>query len=356
MPRHRWDPVAPHVRVVHPVRVGAGLTPDRARGPHFVRTGTGLYVPSGTDRSSAHQRVIEVAARLPPTGAITGWASCLLHGAAWCDGLASDGRTQLPVSVAVGTRGGVRRAPDVAVSFEAVREWEVWVRYGVRVTRPERAVFDEMRRHDEREALVVLESALAGRITSLTRFTHYAHAHRSARRYAVVDWALPRARGGVRSPAEVRVRTVAEEDAGWPRLLVNNVVLSASGVRVGEVDLVDEAAPAAIEVDGADHRDGRQQAWDITKEESLRALGFEVTRVTGRQALDPQTLGPRLKAVRARALALPTAPRGWRLSPGDFDLEEWLAAREAAALFHENLPVTLRRRPLPNSRGVDHDA
>lgn len=338
MPRHRWDPIAPRVRVVHPVRVGVALTPDRARGPRFVRTSSGLYVPSDADRSVAQQRIIEVATRMPSRAALTGWASCLLHGAAWLDGLGRDGRTPLPVAVVVGPRGGVRRHRELTVSFERLPEWEVWRRYGVRVTRPERAVFDEMRRHDPREALVVLECALAGQITSLDRFAAYARRHRSARRYAVVAWAVPRARGRARSPAEVRVRTVAEEDAGWPRLLVNRVVISLHGTRLGEVDLVDDRASAAIEVDGADHRDGAQQAWDITKEEGLRQVGFEVTRVTGRQALEPETLGPRLRAVRARALAHGLGPPSWRLADDDFDLEQWLADREETALFHENLP------------------
>ena len=56
----------------------------------------------------------------------------------------------------------MRRDPGLTVSFEALPEWQVIRRYGVRVVAPERAVFDEMRRHDQREALVVLESALAG--------------------------------------------------------------------------------------------------------------------------------------------------------------------------------------------------
>ena len=198
MPRHRRDPVAPRAKVVQPLRVGSDLTHDRARGPCFVRTSSGFYVPADTDRSAAPQRVVEVAAWMPATAAVTGWAACLLHGAAWFDGLAPDGRTQLPVAVAVGTRGGARRSSGVALSFEHLPEWQVCHRYGVRVVRPERALFDEMRRLDPREALVALESALAGRITSLPRFTAFALAHRSSRRYAVVSWALPRARGGVR--------------------------------------------------------------------------------------------------------------------------------------------------------------
>lgn len=335
--RHRWDPVAPRVAVVHPRRTGEGLTAGQARGPGWIRTGSNLYVPADVDRATAEQRIVEWAARMPSYAAVTGWAACLLHGAAWFDGLAADGMTELSVGVAVGARGAMRRSPATTVSFEALPEWEVCRRYDVRVTRPERAVFDEMRRHGEREALVVLESALAGRITSLARFAAYALAHRSARCFDVVRWALPRARGGVRSPMEVRVRTVAEEDAGWPRLLVNRVVLRADGTRIGEVDLVEEEAEAAIEVDGADHRGATRQAWDITKEESLRDVGFEVTRVTGRQALDRETLAPRLVAVRARALCRPPERR-WRLAPVDFDLDDWLSDREEAAAYYENLP------------------
>lgn len=344
MSRHRWDPVAARAAVVVPRRIGDGLTPGQARGPGWVRTGSGLHVPSDIDRSSAQQRIVEWAARMPPYAAVTGWAACLLHGAAWFDGLAVDGTTELPVGIAVGARGAMRRSPAATLSFEALPEWEVCRRYGVRTVRPERAVFDEMRRHDQREALVALESALAGRITSLARFTAYAGARRSARRTDVVRWALPRARGGVRSPMEVRVRTVAEEDAGWPRLLVNRVVLAADGARIGEVDLIDDRAEAAIEVDGADHRGATRQAWDITKEESLRQAGFEVTRVTGRQALDPTTLGPRLVAVRARALTRPSEARRWRLEQDDFDLDAWLTDREEAATYYENLPDPPGRR------------
>lgn len=331
--------------VSQPRRIGDGLTAGCARGPDWVRTGSGLFVPSDVERSVAQQRIVEWAARMPPYAAITGWAACLLHGAAFLDGRAVDGTTELPVGIVVGTRGSMRRDPGIRLSFEGLREWEVVIRYGVRTVVPERAVFDEMRRHDEREALVVLESALAGRITSLPRVEAFARAHRSARRFAVVAWALRRARGGVRSPVEVRVRTVAEEDAGWPRLLVNRVVMAADGTRIGEVDLIDEAAEAAIEVDGADHRGAARQAWDITKEEALRAVGFEVTRATGRQAVEAAVLGPRLVAVRQRALAGPTGPRRWRLAPEDpdRDIEAWLSDREETAAYYENLPDPRRR-------------
>ena len=133
------------------------------------------------------------------------------------------------------------------------------------------------------------------------------------------------------------MRTVAEEDAGWSRLLVNRVVLTTTGTRIGEVDLIDEEAEAAIEVDGADHRSAGRQAWDITKEEALRKSGLEVTRVTGRQALDRATLAARLIDVRARATSRDRSTRRWRLRPQDFDLEAWLSEREETAMRFEGL-------------------
>lgn len=333
MTRHRWDPKAAQVSVVHPRRVGDDLTPDQARGPAWRRTGAARYVPTSVEASLAQQRVIEVAAKLPPGGAVTGWAACLLAGAAWLDGLAPDGRTPLPVELAVGPRGGVRRDAGLVPSFARLPDWEVWIRYGVRCARPERAVVDEMRRRGREEAVVVAESALAGEITSRARLIAYADQHRSARGREDREWALDRVRGGVRSPLEVRVRTVAEERAGFARLAVNRVVHAADGTRIGEVDLVDEESESVIEIDGADHRDAAQQTRDIEKEEALRAVGIETTRVTGSQARSPDVLARRLVAVRTRSLFTPAADRGWYLGPPRPDSEVILEAREFNAIW-----------------------
>lgn len=320
---------------MHPRRTGPQLSPGRARGPAWRRTGSALYVPADVDPALPQQRIVEEAARLPPGAAVTGWAAALLAGAAWLDGLAPDGRTPLPVPVAVGPRGGVRRHDGLLVSFEALPPWETWVRYGVRCTRPERAVFDQMRRGTREEAVVVAESALAAAITSLPRLAHFAAAHRSARRRQLVDWALARVREGARSPLEVRVRTVAEERAGYSRLLVNAVVHAADGRRLGEVDLLDPASGTVVEVDGADHRGAGQQSWDIAKEEALRAVGLEVARVTGLLARDEPGLAGRLAAVRARSGFAPPERRRWALTPRAVDAEALLREREERTAWLE---------------------
>lgn len=337
MGRHRWDPIARPADVVRPGRVGVDLTPDQARGSRWVQTSPRFYVPAGTEQS-VEQRLVETAMRLPPYAALTGWAGLRLAGVAWCDGLAPDGVTPLPVPVVVGTRGGIRRDDRITVSFERLPSWEVWAGRGVPVTRPERALFDEMRGRSSREALVVLESALAARVTSLRRFAAYVAAHPSARRRDRVQWALPRARGGVRSPLEVRVRTLAEEDAGLPRLLVNRVVLDERGRRIGEVDLLDEEAGMVLEIDGADHRDAETQIRDITKEDALRRAGLEVARVTGRQARRRDELVERVTSTRGRCLFSPPDRRRWSLQPIDdrdlaleaeLELAEWQEAWDA---------------------------
>jgi hypothetical protein len=327
--------LSPRVEVQAPLRVGVDLTHAEARASGLRHTTWGFRLPVDVDPALPEQRIRELAPRVPPRGAVTGWAAARVAGARWLDGLAPDGRTALPVLLAVGPRGGVRRTDDIAVSFERLPPWEVWHWNGVPVARPERAVFDEMRQHPAREALVVLESALAAPITSLPRFAAYAAAHRSARRVEVVRWALARARGRVRSPLEVRVRTVAEEDAGFPRLLVNRVVTTAEGLVVGEVDLLDVEAGVVIEPDGAEHRSARRQAHDITKEEALRELGLEVTRVTGRQARDPARLAARLRATRARARGRRTGP--YRLLQQSPDAEARLSALARAGRWWPGL-------------------
>ena len=88
------------VRVVRPVPLDptgrAGPTRGQARGPSWRQTTYGFYVPSGVDSDRPEQRVAEQAMRLPPGGAVTGWAAGLLLGATYLDGLAPDGISRLP--------------------------------------------------------------------------------------------------------------------------------------------------------------------------------------------------------------------------------------------------------------------
>src|SRR3954468_10946219 len=99
--RHKWSPVCPlPTGLVWPVPVDPtglrGPTRGQAGGPRWRRSSWGLYVPSDVDASVPEQRILEQSMRLPG-GAVTGWASLRMHGAAFFDGLRDGGRTQAPV-------------------------------------------------------------------------------------------------------------------------------------------------------------------------------------------------------------------------------------------------------------------
>ena len=113
MPSHRWEPVCrPPPRAGRP---GAGRSPPestaRRAGRRAVPAG-GVRAGASTSRPAAadlpEQRILEQSMRLPAVGAVTGWAACRLHGAAFFDGLAPDGVTPLPVPLAVGPGGCIR--------------------------------------------------------------------------------------------------------------------------------------------------------------------------------------------------------------------------------------------------------
>ena len=54
-------------------------------------------MPATVDPEVPEQRILEQAMRLVSGGAVTGWAACRMHGAAFFDGLRDGGRTRVPV-------------------------------------------------------------------------------------------------------------------------------------------------------------------------------------------------------------------------------------------------------------------
>ncbi len=118
MSQNRPRSVAPRpVALVQPSRLdpdgATGPTRGQARGGRWRRVGPGLYVPSAVDDDRPEQRIVEAAARLPPEGAVTGWAAGRLLGAGYLDGQLPDGSTRLPVPLAIGPRARLRPAPGV---------------------------------------------------------------------------------------------------------------------------------------------------------------------------------------------------------------------------------------------------
>ena len=330
---HRWDPVCrPPRGLVTPVRVDPrgvdGPTRAQARSRAWRRTSQGFYVPSSTP-GTPEQRALEQSVRLPTTGAVTGWAACRLHGGGFFDGLERDGVTPQPVLLAVAPGGNVRADPAVRLTYDRLPAAEIVVRHRVRVTRPERAVFDAVRHAiDDVEAVVALDMAVAAMLTSIERVAAYARSHPGVTGADKVRAALAGAREGSRSPNETRLRIIWTE-AGLPRPEVNCPVLDRDGRLLGIADLLDPVAGLAVEFDGAEHRLIRRHSRDVAKDEAFRNRGLEVTRITGPNLGNRALVVRRLLAARARARFEPLDQRAWVAVPVADHVEADLGEREA---------------------------
>lgn len=277
--------------------------------------GPNLYVPSDVDRSRPEQRAVELAARYDGA-AVSGWGGLWLAGAAYFDGLAPDGVTQLPLVVALGTGAGRRPSPCVRLSYEPLDAGDIVVIQGVRVTTPYRALYDEVRSSTGwREAVVAMDMAAAAGVVRLTELATYARARRRWRRSRRVLAALPHTSARSMSPNETRLRLVWTVDAGLPSPLVNQDVFDRSGRFVCRADLLDPVAGLVGEYDGAEHRTASRHARDVAREERCRELGLEYVKVTALDMLEPTRVVTRILATRSRARFDPPTGRAWRLTP-----------------------------------------
>lgn len=241
---HRWDPVAPPVSdLVRPVRIdpsgGGGPTRKQARGPRWRITSRGLAVPAGVDDELVEQRILEAVARAGDRAVVTGWAALRLHGGNFFDGLERDGRTRRPVPIAAnGER--LTSGHGALVVADRIPPDEVVAILGIRCTRPERALYDEMQRIGEvREMAVAVGAACAARLTSVKRMRLHAATRRWYRDVRTVKEAVEMAVEDCRSPQEDRFRLLWEYDAGWGRPLINRTILDERGRFVATPDLLD---------------------------------------------------------------------------------------------------------------------
>lgn len=152
---------------------------------------------------------MEQSVRLPTDGAVTGWAACRLHRAAFFDGLDRDGVTRLPVPLALGTKSRIRGDSAVRLSREKLAEDEVVDLRGLRYTTICRALFDAMRwAPDVREACVAMDMAAAAELASVSMMRGYVDSHSGWEGIEQVRDALELADENSKSPNETRLRLI----------------------------------------------------------------------------------------------------------------------------------------------------
>ncbi len=318
--RHRWDPVcAPPTGLVRPVPVdptgASGPTRGQANGPRWRASSRGLFVPSSVDPNVPEQRILEQSMRLTG-GAVTGWAACRMHRAAFFDGLRRDGRTPIPVPLNCGPLHQIRRLPGDDLLRDMLYDDEIVTVDGIPCTAVPRATFDAMRfARDLREAVVALDMMAAAARTSVSRMREYVGRHQAWTGVQQARDAVALADELSRSPQETRLRLVWQLDAGRPRPLVNPPLFDPDGRLLGYPDLLDPLAGVVGEYDGDDHRDPLRHSDDVDREARFREHDLEVFRVTGPDLRDLRRVTERIHAVYRRAGRRRSGRRTWTLTP-----------------------------------------
>ncbi|MCX6397308.1 MAG: hypothetical protein NTV23_12525 [Propionibacteriales bacterium] len=307
--------------LVQPVRVDpsgrTGPTPGQAEGPSWRWTAPSTYVPAAADRGIPEQRVLEEASRLPPSGAVTGWAALRLHGAGYFDGRGPDGR-ELPVPLVVPPGTRLRVLAGTVVHRERLGDHERCQAQGITVTTPERAWFDAARRASDLRAVVVAtDMALAAGVVTVSQLDQYLRTKDRWPGVTRARTALTRADARSMSPMESRLRLVWTLDACLPPPRCNWPVADASGRLIGRPDLLSVEHAVVAEFDGAGHRSRDQHREDLRRDDRFRSVGLEPFRVVGADLADTALLLDRIRAAidRSRQMA---APRTWLLlaTPG----------------------------------------
>jgi hypothetical protein len=292
-----------------------GPTRNQAKRSRWRSAGPGLYLPEDVDPDRPEQRVVTAAARYPGA-VVSGWGALWFHGAAYFDGLASDGSTPLPLVLVLPSGNGRRAAAGTRLSYEPCPRDEVTEVEGVRVMRPTRALFDEVRAtKGERERVVAVDMAAAARLVAPEHLAAHAASHTRWRRSGVVQPAIALASELSRSPNETRLRLVWRLDAGLPEPLVNQDVFDRAGRFVCTADLFDPVAGLVVEFDGAEHRTRRRHTKDVARQDRCRALGLEYAIITGTDLHDTALVVERLTSTRVRARFADPQQAAWTLQP-----------------------------------------
>lgn len=169
------------------------------------------------------------------------------------------------------------RQREIVAHRSGVPDDEIIEIDGLPVTRPERA-FVDLAAHFGATYLVPLGDAMLRRslvtVASLGEAIETAAGRRGA---ATARRALPRLDGRAKSPSESLLR-VRIEDAGMPKLEPNVDVLDSLGCWIATPDLLAAGAKVAVEHEGEHHREKRQFARDIARDQLMQGEGYIVLR------------------------------------------------------------------------------
>jgi hypothetical protein len=256
------------------------------------------------------QRIVEAAAGMPVTGAVTGWAALGWLGARWFTGDPPWG--PLPVTLVCAT-DTFRAFPGMARSAERLNPREVTVVDGLRITIPARsAAFEARYAARLTDAVVAFDMAAYDDLVSLREAAEYLERLNGWTGIPQARAALALADENAWSPQEVRTRRAIEETLGL-RLLTNRPIFDRAGNHRLTPDLLDEEAGVIVEYNGEGHSSLAVRRRDRARTEACHELGLEMVEVMEGDLADRTVLERRVRAARRRARFAAPGVRPWTI-------------------------------------------
>ena len=256
------------------------------------------------------QRIVEVAAGLPPGAAITGWAALHWQGARY---LGADARPLPAIDVALHDRRHLARRSGVQLSCDWLFEEDVIDVEGLPVTRPERSVAYLARRAHSLDAAVQgIDMTCRADLVDLRTLKRYVVGLAARPGVRQLRLAVDLADENVWSPMEsvMRLRWL---DVTRVRPLCNAPVFDLSGRHLFTPDVLDPVLGLAGEYDGRVHEQVKVRRRDLDREELARVHGIEVVSMIAEDRARDPGFTRRLLAARARA-ASRAGFRSWTLT------------------------------------------
>ncbi|WP_433828422.1 type IV toxin-antitoxin system AbiEi family antitoxin [Actinoplanes sp. CA-015351] len=191
-----------------------------------------------------------------------------------------------PTTVHVVAPRGIRlhRDPRIVVHYTGLAAADVCVRNGLRLTTPERTIFDLGRRTGRADALVTLDAMLHRHLIDPAALRKMIGRRERWPGTARLGALLPLAEPRSESPMETRLRLVLV-DAGVPPPVAQFEIRDARGVLLGRADLAWPELRLAAEYEGDHHRQRDQFRQDVERFNKLRMAGWTVLRFTADDVL-----------------------------------------------------------------------
>jgi hypothetical protein len=252
--------------------VAAGrITRSMLGGAEWRRLFPDVYAHRGTELD--HRLWCRAALLAAPASAAIGGLSA---GALW-GAIAPAGAA--PVHLVAPRAIRLRRDPRVVVHHTRLVDGDVTTRGGLRLTTPERTIFDLGRRADRVDALATLDAMLHRHLLDpdvlrrmIRKRDQWPRVDRLA---ALLDLAEPRAE----SPMETRLRLILA-DAGVRPAVAQFAVFDIRNELLARVDLAWPDLRLAVEYDGDQHRERDQFQRDAERLNALHLAGWTVLRFT----------------------------------------------------------------------------